>query len=100
MKIGMLTSGGDCQGLNAALRGVAKALYQEFGTAETIYGIRDGYRGLIEGDYHPMEPQDFSDIPARRRSRTSRQRSDHAAGGGERGDKARENARHLPPCPL
>ena len=36
MKIGMLTSGGDCQGLNAALRGVAKALYQEFGTAVTI----------------------------------------------------------------
>ena len=65
MKIGMLTSGGDCQGLNAALRGVAKALYQEFGTAVTIYGIRDGYRGLIEGDYHPMEPQDFSDILTR-----------------------------------
>ena len=64
-KIGMLTSGGDCQGLNAALRGVAKALYQEFGTAVTIYGIRDGYRGLIEGDYHPMEPQDFSDILTR-----------------------------------
>ena len=65
MKIGMLTSGGDCQGLNAALRGVAKALYQEFGTAVTIYGIRDGYRGLIEGDYHPMEPQVFSDILTR-----------------------------------
>ncbi len=31
MKIGMLTSGGDCQGLNAALRGVAKALYQNSG---------------------------------------------------------------------
>ena len=67
MKIGMLTSGGDCQGLNAALRGVAKALYQEFGTAVTIYGIRDGYRGLIEGDYHPMEPQDFSDIRSEER---------------------------------
>lgn len=62
MKIGMLTSGGDCQGLNAALRGVAKALYNEFGSNVTIYGIRDGYRGLIEGDYHPMSPKDFSDI--------------------------------------
>ena len=62
MKIGMLTSGGDCQGLNAALRGVAKALYSEFGSNVTIYGIRDGYRGLIEGDYHPMSPKDFSDI--------------------------------------
>ena len=62
MKIGMLTSGGDCQGLNAALRGVAKALYNEFGSNVTIYGIRDGYRGLIEGDYHAMSQRDFSDI--------------------------------------
>ena len=65
MKIGMLTSGGDCQGLNAALRGVAKTLYNEMGKGVTLYGIRDGYRGLIEGDYHPMEPQDFSDILTR-----------------------------------
>ena len=65
MKIGMLTSGGDCQGLNAAIRGVAKALYNEFGKTVTLYGIRDGYRGLIEGDYHPMAPEDFSDILTR-----------------------------------
>ena len=62
LKIGMLTSGGDCQGLNAALRGVAKTLYNELGDKVTIYGIRDGYRGLIEGDYHEMLPEDFSDI--------------------------------------
>ena len=62
MKIGMLTSGGDCQGLNAALRGVAKTLYNELGDNVRIYGIRDGYRGLIEGDYHEMKPDDFSDI--------------------------------------
>ena len=62
MKIGMLTSGGDCQGLNAALRGVAKTLYNELGDDVRIYGIRDGYRGLIEGDYHEMQPDDFSDI--------------------------------------
>ena len=62
MKIGMLTSGGDCQGLNSALRGVAKTLYNELGSKVTIYGIRDGYRGLIEGDYHEMNPRDFSDI--------------------------------------
>lgn len=62
MKIGMLTSGGDCQGLNAALRGVAKTLYNELGDNVRIYGIRDGYRGLIEGDYHEMRPDDFSDI--------------------------------------
>ena len=45
MKIGILTSGGDCQGLNAAIRGVAKALYNEFGSNVTIYGIRDGKTG-------------------------------------------------------
>ena len=61
LKIGMLTSGGDCQGLNAALRGVAKTLYNELGDKLTIYGIRDGYRGLIEGDYHEMLPEDSND---------------------------------------
>ena len=102
MKIGMLTSGGDCQGLNAALRGVAKALYQEFGTAVTIYGIRDGYRGLIEGDYHPMEPQDFSDIltrggtilgTSRQPFKTMQQAEENEA------TKLEKNARYLPPVP-
>ena len=46
-KIGFLTSGGDCQGLNAAMRGVAKSLYKEFQDDVTIYGIRDGYTGFI-----------------------------------------------------
>ncbi|MGE4549288.1 MAG: 6-phosphofructokinase [Intestinibacillus sp.] len=62
MKIGMLTSGGDCQGLNAALRGVAKSLYNEFDTNVAIYGFSDGYRGLIEGNCTEMHPSDFSDI--------------------------------------
>lgn len=59
-KIGILTSGGDCQGLNAAIRGVAKALYECMDVE--IYGIRDGYRGLLEGDYKLMEKSDFSGI--------------------------------------
>ena len=45
-KIGILTSGGDCQSLNAAMRGVAKALYEKEAEIE-IYGILDGYKGLI-----------------------------------------------------
>ncbi|MDO5547159.1 MAG: ATP-dependent 6-phosphofructokinase [Eubacteriales bacterium] len=61
-RIGMLTSGGDCQGLNSTLRGVAKALYQEYGNDIEIYGFRDGYRGLIEGDYRLMTSRDFSGI--------------------------------------
>ena len=35
-KIGILTSGGDCQGLNAAIRGVAKGLYEEIDVFKTV----------------------------------------------------------------
>jgi 6-phosphofructokinase 1 len=59
-RIGILTSGGDCPGLNAAIRGVARAAYELF-DAE-ILGIRDGYRGLIEGDYQLMDRKQFSGI--------------------------------------
>ncbi|HIS69490.1 MAG TPA: 6-phosphofructokinase [Candidatus Gallacutalibacter stercoravium] len=62
-RIGMLTSGGDCQGLNAALHGVAKALYEYYGEDNLqIYGITDGYRGLITGEYRLMSREDFSGI--------------------------------------
>ena len=61
-RVGILTSGGDCQGLNAAIRGVAKGLYQEFGKEVEIYGIKDGYKGLIFGEYKKMEERDFSGI--------------------------------------
>lgn len=60
-KVGILTSGGDCQGLNAAIRGISKALYREFNDVE-IYGIFDGYSGLIYGNYKKMTPRDFSGI--------------------------------------
>ena len=59
MKVAMLTSGGDCQGLNSALRGVGKSLYKIFGKDVDIYGIRDGYRGLIYGDIRKMDPAIF-----------------------------------------
>ena len=36
-RIGILTSGGDCQGLNAAIRGVAKALYEAFDEVEMAF---------------------------------------------------------------
>lgn len=61
-KIGLLTSGGDCQGLNAALRGIAKSLYTRFGSGVELYGVLDGYRGLMEGICRKMEPEDFSGI--------------------------------------
>ena len=60
-KIGILTSGGDCQSLNVAMRGVAKALYEKEAEIE-IYGILDGYKGLIYGNRKKMKPSDFSGI--------------------------------------
>ena len=61
IRIGILTAGGDCPGLNATIRGVAKAMYQKMDDVE-IVGIVDGYKGLIEGEYHEMKPSDFSGI--------------------------------------
>ena len=46
LRVGMLTSGGDCQALNAAMRGVAKSLYEQCSEVE-IYGFEDGYRGAV-----------------------------------------------------
>ena len=47
-RIGILTSGGDCPGLNATIRGVAKACYEKMGTENVeIVGIAEGYYGLI-----------------------------------------------------
>ncbi len=63
-KVGILTSGGDCPGLNATIRGVAKALY-EIEPDVKIYGIHDGYHGLIHGEYQEMNPEDFSGILTR-----------------------------------
>ena len=52
-RVGILTAGGDCPGLNATIRGVAKALYQKMPDVE-IVGVVDGFKGLIKGEYHEM----------------------------------------------
>ena len=62
MRVGILTSGGDCPGLNATIRGVAKALYQRMGDKVEIIGILNGYDGLINGNYRVMAPDEFSGI--------------------------------------
>lgn len=61
LKIGMLTSGGDCQALNAAMRGVVKGLTSDGNDVE-IYGFKDGYKGLIYGKYSMLTSKDFSGI--------------------------------------
>ena len=60
-RIGMLTSGGDCQALNAAMRGVVKTLANADEEVE-IYGFLDGYRGLIYGNFRMLTAADFSGI--------------------------------------
>lgn len=64
LRIGMLTSGGDCQALNAAMRGVVKCVCSHRDDVE-IYGFRDGYKGLIYSDFKIMSPGDFSGILTR-----------------------------------
>lgn len=61
LRIGMLTSGGDCQALNAAMRGVVKGLYFMRDEVE-IYGFRNGYKGLIYAEYDKLGARDFSGI--------------------------------------
>ncbi len=61
-RIGILTSGGDCQGLNASIRAVAKALFEHYKNDLEIYGIKDGYKGLIFGESTLMNPESFSGI--------------------------------------
>ena len=60
-RVAFLTSGGDCQALNATMRGVAKALYNADPEIEII-GILEGYKGLMYGNYRKMSPSDFSGI--------------------------------------
>ena len=61
IRIGLLTSGGDCQALNAAMRGVAKGLLNSNQDVE-LYGFLDGYKGLIYGKYKMLQFSDFSGI--------------------------------------
>jgi 6-phosphofructokinase 1 len=60
---GILTSGGDCPGLNAAIRGVCRAAHDRYNM--TVIGIANGYRGLIDGDARLLKPEDFSGILTR-----------------------------------
>ncbi|MBQ6469954.1 MAG: ATP-dependent 6-phosphofructokinase [Lachnospiraceae bacterium] len=63
-RVGILTSGGDCQALNATMRGVVKGLTTSIKDIE-IYGFIEGYKGLIYGDFRLLTPRDFSGILTR-----------------------------------
>ncbi len=59
-RIGILTAGGDCPGLNAAIRGVGKTAIVKYGME--VYGISSGFLGMIEKDYFPLEERMLSGI--------------------------------------
>src|SRR5437660_9870626 len=58
--IGILTSGGDCPGLNAAIRGVAKPAMSDFHIE--VIGIEKGFRGLVENHSRVLHQHDVSGI--------------------------------------
>ncbi len=55
MRVGVLTGGGDCPGLNAVIRAVVRRGVQEYGLE--FVGFRDGWRGPLEGDTVPLDVQ-------------------------------------------
>jgi phosphofructokinase-like protein len=61
-RIGILTGGGDCPGLNAVIRGVTKPA-EDYGMS--VYGIIDGFEGLVEGKAKELSNSDVSGILAR-----------------------------------
>ncbi len=61
--IGILTSGGDCPGLNAAIRAVTKSAINNYGM--TVIGIMDGFRGLVENRTMLLENKHVSGILTR-----------------------------------
>jgi 6-phosphofructokinase 1 len=62
MRVGLLTAGGDCPGLNAVIRAVTKALVLRHGAE--VLGFEDGFRGLVEGRWRPLGLVEASGILA------------------------------------
>jgi len=58
--VGVLTSGGDCSGLNPTLRALVKTLINDYGVK--VIGYRDGFRGMIENDYVELDYKSVSGI--------------------------------------
>jgi len=59
MKIGMLTGGGDCPGLNAVIRAVCRRLWED---GHETFGVLNGWRGMIDGNLKPLGWDETSGI--------------------------------------
>src|SRR3954471_22779846 len=62
MKIGVLTGGGDCPGLNAVIRAVAR---RSWSRGHEVVGVREGWRGMVEQLFQPLGPREISGILTR-----------------------------------
>ncbi len=60
MRIGILTSGGDCPGINATIRGVSKTAINEWGME--VIGIHSGFQGLLTGDVEQLTEKSLSGL--------------------------------------
>jgi 6-phosphofructokinase 1 len=58
-RVGVLTGGGDCPGLNAVIRAVAR---RSFTRGYDVVGVLDGWRGLVEGEFEQLGPREISGI--------------------------------------
>jgi phosphofructokinase-like protein len=59
MRVGILTGGGDCPGLNAVIRAVGRSVMTRGGD---VVGVREGWKGLVEGLYEPLGPREISGL--------------------------------------
>jgi len=59
MRIGVLTGGGDCPGLNAVIRAVAR---RSWANGHEVIGVREGWRGMVEHVFEPLGPEQISGI--------------------------------------
>src|SRR5213083_2610949 len=59
MRVGILTGGGDCPGLNAVIRAAAR---RSMLRGDDVVGIRQGWRGLVDGLFEPLGPREISGL--------------------------------------
>src|SRR4051812_44505557 len=59
MRVGLLTGGGDCPGLNAVIRAAGRRVMTRGGE---VVGVRDGWKGLVEGLFEPLGPREISGL--------------------------------------
>jgi 6-phosphofructokinase 1 len=59
VKVGILTGGGDCPGLNAVIRAVAR---RSFARGHEVVGVREGWRGLVDGIFEPLGGSEISGL--------------------------------------